>query len=225
MYYRGVDWARTRAYCDGKRSDIWISLRGRQPQGIVESGAEYEALRDQIIQALTGPRDPQTGEPFVRAVYRREEVYHGPYVERSPDLIVDWNRSGSNIDRLVLGNSRGAALRRKIERENLLLALISGSHDRDGLLAVCGPGILPGAEIAGASVLDVAPTVLYLLGQPIPIEMDGRVLSDIIEPELLRRYPVRTTTGTADATETGSGYSEEEARIVGERLRGLGYVE
>lgn len=71
MYYRGVDWARTRAYCDGKRSDIWINLRGRQPQGIVEPGAEYEALRDQIIQALTGPRDPQTGEPFVRAVYRR----------------------------------------------------------------------------------------------------------------------------------------------------------
>ena len=224
IWYSRVDWLHTRAYCDGIRPDIWINLRARQPQGIVEPGAEYEALRDEIVRTLGEPRDPETGEPFVRAVYRREEVYSGPYVERSPDLVVEWNRN-SNINNLRLGTQRVADLRRQIERRDLALALISGAHDQDGLLAVRGPGIIPAVRIEGASLLDVVPTVLYLLGQPIPGEMDGQVLRDAIVPDLLRRFPVHVLTEREETSQLRGDYTDEEARIVGERLRGLGYVD
>ena len=224
LWYRGVDWSQTVAYCDGKRSDIWVNLSGRQPQGVVEPGAEYEQVRDKVIRALTTPRDPETGEPFAWAVHRREEIYHGPFVERSPDLIVAWNRD-ADIGRLELGDLTGADVRSRMESENLMKSLISGAHDRDGLVAIKGPGILPGAHIHEAHLLDVAPTVLYLLGQPIPAEMDGRVLCDAIAPQTLAKHPMDVQSEGKDLPATGVGYSEEEARIIGERLRGLGYVD
>jgi predicted AlkP superfamily phosphohydrolase/phosphomutase len=60
----------------------------------------------------------------------------------------------------------------------------------DGVLFVAGEGILPGAAPARASVLDVAPTLLYLLGLPVARDMEGRVLTEILEPEFARRHPV-----------------------------------
>jgi predicted AlkP superfamily phosphohydrolase/phosphomutase len=222
--YHQVDWSHTRAYNDGRRPDILINLRGRQPLGIVEPGAEYDALRDEIIRALTEPRDPQTGEPYVDAVYRREEVYSGPYVERAPDLVIDWNRN-SNINNLILGTRRIADLQRDMIRRNPQRAVLSGAHDLYGLIAVKGPGIMPGARIEGASLVDVAPTVLYLLGQALPAEMDGHVLRGIIHPDVLESYPVHIVTEGEDSAHPGSDYNDEEARVLGERLRGLGYVE
>ena len=224
LWYRGMDWSRTVAYCDGKRSDIWVNLRGRQPQGVVEPGAEYERVRDEVIHALVSPRDPETGEPFAWAVHRREEIYHGPYVERSPDLVVAWNRD-TDIGRLELGGLTGADVRRRVESEDLMISLISGAHDRDGLVALKGPGIMTGARIRGAHLLDVAPTVLYLLGQPVPAEMDGQVLRDAIAPHTLAKHPIRLQAEGEGPSGSDVGYSEEEARTVGERLRGLGYVD
>ncbi len=225
MRYDRVDWSRTRAYSDGRRPDILINLRGRQPQGIVEPGAEYEALRDEIILALTTPRDPETGEPYVQAVYRREDVYSGPCVERAPDLVIEWNRN-SNINNLTLGTRRVADLRRDMIRRNPQRAVLSGAHDLYGLLAVKGPGVVPGASIKGASLMDVAPTVLCLLGQPIPGEMDGRVLRDVVAPDLLPRDPVDVLSDGEESSPPGSGrYTEEDTQIIGERLRGLGYVD
>jgi len=93
------------------------------------------------------------------------------------------------------------------------------------LLAVRGPGIIPAVRIEGASLLDVVPTVLYLLGQPIPGEMDGQVLRDVIAQDLLRRFPVCILTEREETSQLRGDYTDEEARIVGERLRGLGYVD
>jgi predicted AlkP superfamily phosphohydrolase/phosphomutase len=60
----------------------------------------------------------------------------------------------------------------------------------DGVLLVAGEGIRPGAVPPRASVLDVAPTLLYLLGLPVARDMEGRVLTEILEPEFAQENPV-----------------------------------
>jgi predicted AlkP superfamily phosphohydrolase/phosphomutase len=157
-------------------------------------------------------------------VYRREEVYRGPRLERAPDLVIEWNRD-SNINNLTLGTRRVAELQRDMVRKNPQRAVLSGAHDLYGLVAARGPGIVSGARLEGASLLDIAPTVLYLLGQAIPGEMDGQVLRGLIQPDVLESYPVHLLTKGEDSARPGSDYSDEEARVLGERLRGLGYVE
>ena len=60
----------------------------------------------------------------------------------------------------------------------------------DGVLIVVGQGIRPGAVPSNASVLDVAPTILYLMGLPVARDMEGRVLTEILEPEFAQENPV-----------------------------------
>ncbi|MFN3477142.1 MAG: alkaline phosphatase family protein, partial [Candidatus Methylomirabilales bacterium] len=85
-----VDWGRTRAYSVGC-GKIYVNLRGREGQGIVEPGAEYEALRDELRARLKAWRDPKTGDPVVHHVYRAEEAHWGEYLAAAPDLIVGLN--------------------------------------------------------------------------------------------------------------------------------------
>src|SRR6185436_5303195 len=74
----------------------WINVRGREPQGIVEPGEPYQELRDRIIRELGSWKDPETGDPVVLRVHKCEELYSGPYVDRFPDLVVEWNLDRGN---------------------------------------------------------------------------------------------------------------------------------
>jgi hypothetical protein len=71
-------------------------------------------------------------------------------------------------------------------------AVSAASHGEapDGVLLMAGEGIRPGATPAGASVLDVTPTLLYLMGLPVARDMEGRVLTEILEPAFARQNPV-----------------------------------
>ena len=70
---------------------IYFNLRGRECQGIVSSGAEYKALQDEIAAKLVLLQDPDTGEPVMRAVYKRDDIYNGDYLLLAPDLQVGFN--------------------------------------------------------------------------------------------------------------------------------------
>lgn len=75
------------AYClDPGR--VYLDMQGREPEGHVEPGREYERLREELARGLAGLRDLETGEPMVSRVYRREEIYAGPLFDRAPDLLV-----------------------------------------------------------------------------------------------------------------------------------------
>jgi arylsulfatase A-like enzyme len=103
---------------------------------------------------------------------------------------------------------------------------IPGTHDMDGILMLSGPGIRPGTTVSGARLEDVAPTMLYLLGEPVPREMDGRVLSEIIEEDFLEAHEIEYRAEDADSSvDDESAYSAEEEEIIHERLKGLGYME
>ena len=86
-----VDWSRTRAYAFGL-SGLYVNLRGRERDGLVEPGPEHARLLDTLEQDLLAMVDPRTGANPVSLVYRTADRFRGPYLDRGPDLIVGYNR-------------------------------------------------------------------------------------------------------------------------------------
>jgi predicted AlkP superfamily phosphohydrolase/phosphomutase len=173
---KGVDWTRTRAFAQGKEGSLFINLRGRDPNGIVAPGAEYEAVRQDIIDRLGELRDPDTGRKAVTQVYRREELFQGPMINLAADLFIEWH------DDMYMPAEQ------EREREKVFVTRYregmswptSGSHRLEGVLIASGPQIRSASEVSGATIFDLLPTWLRLLGQPIPRELEGRVLEEVL---------------------------------------------
>jgi predicted AlkP superfamily phosphohydrolase/phosphomutase len=213
------EWTRTQAFCSGAAGDVWINLRGRDPQGIVEPGQEYQDLRRRIRQEFLALRDARTGAPIVEGVHFREEVYDGPFLERAPDLIIrlaDVVISGVEMRGKVLELPRRVAASPKEVK--------TGSHRPEGILILTGAGARQGIQLNGAGLADVGPTVLYWMGQAIPSHMDGKVLVEAFTDEYLKAHPVQTSAAPTSEGRADGDYTDEEAAVVMERLRGLGYV-
>jgi len=160
-----VDWSATRAFSLGKEGDIFISLTGRDPHGLVAPGVEYEAVRSRIIERLQRLVDPQTGRPAVERVYRAEELYDGPLRAWAPDLVVAWRNT-----EYMPTEDDGDGVTVFVPRQRQYMAWpTTGSHRLDGMLFVAGPGIRRG----------LLPTWLDLFGQPSPSGIAGRVLHEL----------------------------------------------
>jgi predicted AlkP superfamily phosphohydrolase/phosphomutase len=215
-----VDWERTRAYrfpMYHPVEGIEINLRGRQPQGTVEPGAEFHALREQIIRALREVRDPDGSAPIVQAVYRSEELYHGPYLSIAPDIVFlttpDYKADAGLAESLVAPAPLAG------------LDKNSGVHTVEGIVIVYGSTVRPGYGISDMEIADIAPTLLYALGEPIPESMDGRVRKDIFLPSWAALHEIRYQLTYARQLIPDTGVSEEEEAQMRDKLRGLGYIE
>jgi predicted AlkP superfamily phosphohydrolase/phosphomutase len=181
-----IDWSRTTAYSYGYHGQIYLNLMGREPQGTVAAGEEFERLRAEISQALRRWTDPQDDQPVVSALYETDQVFHGPHVGHAPDLVVVM-RDLAYITRqgYEFGYRPDVVLTDPLTHE-------TGGHRLDGVLIACGPGLATiNHEAPPASLMDIAPTVLHLLGCPVPEHMDGRVLSERLASEW-RARPVAT---------------------------------
>ena len=191
---------------------IRLNLRGREPQGILPAASREEALH-QLETMLLSARDPRTGQSPIQRVYRREALYHGPWVHLAPDLILEpWRDSPEPGRNTVI--RAGYATEPFGDTGDL-----TGNHALQGILALAGPDIPPG-RWEDARLQDLAPTILHLLGLPVPEEMDGRVL--VLGPgEENRERAGFTPKFTAHAT----NLSPEEQAAITERLRGLGYLD
>lgn len=221
LFYPNVDWSRTLAYSEELRGNIWINLRGRDPQGIVESGAEYEAVRDRIIAELSQLTDPVTGQRLVSRVWRREERFSGPYLESIPDLLVEAEYPDIFQPR---GKYRGTAPVRHLTL-NEMRRRVSGCHRPAGIFIARGPGVRAGATLPPAEITDVTPTILYLLDEPIPDWVDGRVLTEMLLPELLVERPISKNESGGEYLSSGDfEYSPDDEKIIKDRLTGLGYL-
>lgn len=214
-----VDWRRTRAFAYGMFGGVVLNVHGRESFGVVE-GADYEALRTQIADKARNLQD-QAGNRIVSAVHRREELFDGPELECVPDLILEfdgyaWLGTG-DLERRSDGFWDTAAMELGARGGWL------GTHRREGLFALAGPSAAESVSIS-ADILDVAPTILYLLGQPIPSMFEGRLLEEALSPELLdRRVPEVRDVELAGTSAAASRYADDEA--VKRRLRDLGYFE
>ena len=228
-----MDWAKTRAFSlNSQHGYIYLHSRDRFPQGVV-APEEREALAEAIEAELQELRDPETGEPVVKQVLRVDELYPGPARERLPDLIVLW-REGYIARTDSRETSTEAQRGEQVvpiagvgDMERLISLEQSGSHTAEGILIAHGEGVAGPGEIEGARLVDLAPTMLHLLGQAVPEDMEGRVLTELLDPALLASRPVRYS--ARETAEEGRArphaYTPEEAEEVEKRLRDLGYLD
>ncbi len=210
-----IDWSKTKAFSAPiPQQGIYINLEGREEHGIV-SQADYESVRDEIIDKLTSLMDPDDGKPVVDRVYKREEVTHGPEANGAPDLYpvcreYSYELSDGLYSPAILDDYRG---------------LPRGFHHMDGIFGIAGPGVEP---LSGerANLLDMMPTALYLAGLKVP-EGDGEILTRYLPASLLELRP--PVIEPMDLPKAGEGteaaaYSAEEEAAIEESLRNLGYL-
>jgi len=167
-YLAAVDWSKTRAFAIGL-AGIFLNLKGREAQGIVDPGAEAAQLRDEIAEKLTKLTDPDRKQAAVKQVYNALKVYNGPYKNDAPDLLVGYNRGYRASWETAVGQVTD-----KIFHDNT--KAWSGDHCIDHSLV---PGVLfcnRPIITEQPRLMDIGPTVLDMFGVAVPKYMDGRAL-------------------------------------------------
>jgi hypothetical protein len=149
-----------------------INLRGREPAGRVDRGAEYDALCVSLIRDLTALRNAESGAPAVNGVLKMAEIYDGPNLDSLPDLLIEWNRDAPI--RSVTSEKTG--LVSGTDRQHR-----SGDHRPQGLFFATGPGFGSGPLAERVSILDFAPTIARLLSVPLP-GAEGRPIRGLAAP-------------------------------------------
>lgn len=211
-----VNWRKTVAYSQGSFGEIYLNVVGREPEGIVRIGQDYERIRDRITALLYRLTDPDDGGKIVDHVYRREELYHGPYLNRAPDLVVVM-RNYAYITR-----AGAEFLSDKVVSSPQINH--TGNHRLEGILLAKGPEIKPGYHLGTASVLDITPTVLHLMGLSLPPGFDGRPLHELLSTF---RSPLDNAEVTLNGYRGSPGLqpaSPDDELVIRERLKGLGYL-
>lgn len=215
LSFEDIDWKRTRAYSVGNVGPVFVNLHGREPEGAVELGRDYESVLDELTHALLGLRDPATGQTIIGEVHRREDIYSGPCLEQAPDLFCiprDWKYAAFGLLQFPSDNW----LEPPFDR--------TGGHRMHGLLLSKGPGIRSSYRIDGASIVDLAPTILALLEVPIPSDMDGQVLASLFTDDFRRRLQIKRSAEMFEGAYSPATFSREDEEAVHDILKGLGYV-
>jgi len=226
MYFSFIDWENTYAYVSfEERRSFWIriNLKNREPNGIVEP-KDYDRTREILIKKLKGLRHPSSGEEIVEKVYKKEELYHGHTLDSAPDLIIQWKEKAFFLE----GSGKEAPpkeAKRAFRPRNFSLPK-SGDHRAEGVFIIKGPNIHKDKNIGNINIVDIAPTILYLMGQPIPADMDGRLLREVFSESFINRNPAAYVEKKGAEDESGTyTYSGKELEKTKERLRSLGYLE
>jgi predicted AlkP superfamily phosphohydrolase/phosphomutase len=168
-FWENVDWTRTQAYAMGL-GQIYVNLSGREGQGIVSRGAEYEALLDRLAADLRAFRDPRTNASVVRNVYRRSDIYSGPYFEEAADLQVGLESGYRTSWQTALGGTPPELIEPNLRKW-------SGDHGSLDYQTTAGILLSSRAPTSDVTrIIDIAPTVLKFFGLAIPPDIDGKPL-------------------------------------------------
>jgi predicted AlkP superfamily phosphohydrolase/phosphomutase len=226
-----IDWEKTQAYCLeflAFPSEIWINLEGRTPHGTVKAGADYEKVIEFLREHLSSLCDDATGRRLIRKVYRKDEVYQGPYTDQAPDLLFSWWEEEGLESRKSSAAAKHSSLRTYAEAGDELAASWSGTHRLHGILLMQGAPFRAGVTLAQAHITDVAPTLLYLLGLPVPTEMDGKVRLEAFQDAFVALNPVRYQESgllMPASRPSEAVYTMLETAKIQERLKDLGYID
>jgi predicted AlkP superfamily phosphohydrolase/phosphomutase len=198
-------------YTDGGIAQlIYLDMQGKLPYGIVPQD-QYDQVRDMVAKKLLDLRDPETGERVVKDVHRKEDIYTGRYVSKAPDLVAIempfYYMQGDTIPGL--------------DPVGPVTTTFSAFHQPNGIIIVRGEGIKVGPLDRDHNLIDVTPTLLYMLGEPVPRFMDGRVMEDLFEAGRLASAPVRySEVSTESEEEKETEYTKEEL----EKLKAVPYL-
>ena len=211
---REAKWSSTQAFFSTLSGQgIYINLENRFKKGIV-SRDEYHSVVGQLRSALLALRDPESGQRVIEEIYHRDELFEGWASEEAPDLIV------RSAPRYTLKNGRSEQLVRPATQA---AHDRSGDHRTNGIVMASGLAFDTGT-IADATIVDVAPTLLYLLGTPIPKSMDGRILSSLFTDGVCENRSVEHTTEYGRSVRGDHSWSTEESAELEEQLEHMGYL-
>lgn len=218
-----IDWSQTRACCMGTCGNIFINVKGRNPAESVDQGTEYEEIRREIKEKLVALTDPETGEKVVKRVYFKEEIYSGPALDEAPDVIVDWisgyHGTGLIVQKMIKGpDAQGEIFNKR--------TWWTGKHHQEGIFIAAGPNFKQAKTIDPISVMDVVPTILYLMNVPLPKYLDGRVPTALFSESFLSGRPITVLdeSTSPDKESPGRAYDEKEKAAIEKRLKDLGYL-
>lgn len=188
-YLANVDWSKTRAYCLGL-AGIWLNVRDRESQGIVEPGDEEKALRAELCEKMSAVIDPLTGEPAVKRAMDSRLIYRGPYKEDAPDIIVGYNEGYRVSWEAAVGDITDTVFHDNMKAW-------SGDH-------CIHPSLVPGVMFCNRAIeaetprlMDIGPTTLEMFGVPTPSVMDGRPFKVLDWGQKAGAKPVRKEAVTA----------------------------
>ena len=224
-YFSHIDWSKTKAYSEEIRTNVWINLKGREPCGIVRP-EEYKDVRNELIKRICSLRDPETSRQIFARVYKREELYKGKFLDSAPDLILLQDQGQYElIPRSSLNVKRREAIRIPTGEERRKDTKPSGGHRLNGILIAYGKSFEKDHRINKANIMDLAPSILYLMGCPIESDMDGRIIKELFTDEFLKQnLPTYADTGAPDEIpRLRKEYETEEEQEIKKRLEGLGY--
>ncbi|NIS63094.1 MAG: hypothetical protein GTO13_21080 [Proteobacteria bacterium] len=186
-----IDWDRTRVWATGFTGQLYLNIKGREPQGMVDPN-DYDKVLDELSEKIRDITDEE-GNKLETQVFKRKEIHFGEYSRFGPDLFIYFDNCHWNISELIGYDS--------IYSYDTPKGPDDAGHGPYGFFAIYGPGVRKAGEVSGADLLDVAPTMLHLMGLPIPPDMEGKPL-----------------------TKKKSAYSEEDKKEVKERLTKIGYL-
>ena len=159
--------------------------------------------------------DPATGKPVVERIWTREEAFAGTRMASAPDLTLSL-RDGGLVSILP------SEVLLKARKET------TGAHRPNGVFVTAGRGVRRGCSIPALSLLDISPLLLYMLGLPVPQDLEGKVPEMAFEPEYFRSNPVSFEASRSTSSIPATQFPEVDLRMdadVMSQLRALGYME
>ncbi|KPJ65627.1 MAG: hypothetical protein AMJ43_10370 [Coxiella sp. DG_40] len=215
-----IDWGKTVAYrvpfyypFEG----INLNLENRQPKGIVGED-DYRRYRKQIVENIKDLRCPYTGNQIVKSVFLKEDIFAGENLHNIPDIILeidphyDWGAYSSKLITHV---------------PKSFLNKYSGYHSLDGVFIACGKNILHNPNLLKMNIIDVAPTILFALGEDIPANMDGSPILSVFKEDFIQSNASKQSDVTPPFTKDSDlrGYDKDDHENLKRALRSLGYIE
>lgn len=205
------DWSKTRAYALTPGSNgVYLHLQ--------DQGADRGVLADELAETLKSVTNPVTGQRVVTRVMTRESAFPGGASDQAPDLT------------LVLRDYGFVSVLRSEDAVRARPEIV-GAHHPDGIFVAAGAGIRQDTTVDRLSIMDVTPSMMYGLGQPIPREFEGRLPEEIFTADHLAAHAVdRKSVDSLEMQEPSAAdevpaYDAEGEKVLMERLRALGYLE
>jgi predicted AlkP superfamily phosphohydrolase/phosphomutase len=203
-----IDWNNTKAYMVSNASKgININLHGRETTGIVAKN-EYDSLRKEIVRKLRELR-AKDGSLLFEIANLKEDTYSGPYVSDAPD-IATWSFPNYKI-------------RMGTNQKNFMRKVSEAQHTLDGIYIFHSGDFIPGKRAEEISIMDIAPTIMHILGLSVPEDMDGRVTTELFSPNSSARE--REVQFRKPLSKSANSFTSENIKEgISEKLKALGYL-